>query len=134
MNFNEDKLLCSSFVNTLEGSELLVNEILKVTNKNNFNKVIFAMECTGVYYIHVAAFLSSHPLLNNLNSIVYTVNVKSIDKYKDSYIELEKTDPTDAFIIADFIRVGRAKSLSPFKGSQFLALQRLTRQRKHLAD
>jgi len=134
MNFNQDKLLNLSVSNNPSGSEILVSSIIEIYTQNKFDKIIFAMECTGVYYIHVAAFLSSHPALNNLNSIVYTVNAKSIDKYKESYIDLEKTDPTDAFIIADFIRVGRTKSLSPFKGSQFLALQRLTRQRKHLAD
>lgn len=133
-NFNEDKLLNSSFANTPEESEILVSKILEIVTQYKFDKVIFAMECTGVYYIHIATFLSTHPILNNLNCLVYTVNAKSIDKYKESYIELEKSDPTDAFIIADFVRVGRIKSLSPFKGSQFLALQRLTRQRKHLAD
>ena len=134
MNFNQDKLLNSSFANTPEGSEFLVNKILELTQKFNFNKVIFTMECTSVYYIHLAEFLSTHPILNNLNTLVYTVNAKSINKYKDSYIDTEKTDPSDAFIAADFTRVGRTNSLSPFKGSHILALQRLTRQRKHLAD
>ena len=134
LNFNQDKLFNLSFDNTPTGSDKLVNNIVNLINERHFNKIIFAMECTGVYYIHIASFLSSNPILNNLNSSVYTVNAKSIDKYKDSYIEIEKTDPGDAFIIADFIRVGRTNSLSPFKGSQFLALQRLTRQRKHLAD
>lgn len=134
INFNQDNLLNLSFDNTLTGSEKLIEKILQLVNKSNFNKIIFAMECTGVYYIHIASALSTNPLLNNLNTFVYTVNAKSIDKYKDSYIDIEKTDPSDAFIIADFIRVGRTNSLSPFKGSQFLALQRLTRERKHLAD
>ena len=134
MNFNQDKLLNLSVANTPEESELLVNKILELTQKYNFNKIIFAMECTGVYYIHLAEFLSTHPVLNNLNTFVYTVNAKSINKYKDSYIDTEKTDPSDAFIAADFTRVGRTNSLAPFKGSNILALQRLTRQRKHLAD
>lgn len=134
LNFNHDKLLNLSFDNTPSGSDKLVDNIVNIVNEHNFSKVIFAMECTGVYYIHIAAFLSTNAILNSLNSVVYTVNAKSIDKYKDSYIDIEKTDPSDAFIIADFIRVGRTNSLSPFKGSQFLALQRLTRQRKHLAD
>lgn len=134
LNFNQDKLLNSSFDNTPSGSELLVEKILDLINIHQFNKIIFAMECTSVYYIHIASYLSTNPILNNLNTSVYTVNAKSIDKYKDSYTDIEKTDPTDAFIIADFVRVGRTNSLSTFKGSQFLALQRLTRQRKHLAD
>ena len=110
INFNQDKLMNLSFDNTPTGSESLVSSISNIMNEHHFNKVIFAMECTGVYYVHIASFLSSNPILNNLNSIVYTVNAKSIDKYKDSYIEMEKTDPGDAFIIADFIRVGRTNS------------------------
>lgn len=134
INFNSDKLLNMSFANTPSGSESLINNILKIVNEHHFNKIFFAMECTGVYYMHIATYICTNSTLNNLNTLVYTVNAKSIDKYKESYIDVEKTDPTDAFIIADFIRVGRTNNLSPFKGSQFLALQRLTRQRKHLAD
>lgn len=134
INFNQDKIFNLSFSNTPNGSELLVSKVLETINQHHFDKIIFAMECTGVYYMHIASFLSTNEFLNNLHSTVYTVNAKSIDKYKDSFIDVEKTDPTDAFIIADFVRVGRTNSLSPFKGSQILALQRLTRQRKHLAD
>ena len=134
LNFNQDKLFNLSFDNTPTGSDKLIEMINNLVNEHHFNKIIFAMECTGVYYVHIATFLSTNPILNILNSIVYTVNAKSIDKYKESYIDMEKTDPDDAFIIADFIRVGRTNSLSPFKGTQFLALKRLTRQRKHLAD
>lgn len=37
-------------------------------------------------------------------------------------------------MLADFARVGRLRNLTPFKGPQKTALQRLTRHRKHLAD
>lgn len=134
INFNQDKLFNLSFNNNPEGTSSLVSKIIELINQYHFDKIIFAMECTGVYYIHIASFLSTNETLNSLNSTVYTVNAKSIDKYKESFIDIEKTDPTDAFIIADFVRVGRTNSLSPFKGSQLLALQRLTRHRKHLAD
>ena len=80
MNFNQDKLLNLSVANTPEESESLVNKIFEIAQKHNFNKVIFTMECTGVYYIHLAEFLSTHPILNNLNTFVYTVNAKSINK------------------------------------------------------
>ncbi|POZ89707.1 transposase, partial [Petrotoga sp. SL27] len=42
-----------------------------------------------------------------------------------------KTDHLDAYVIADFARCGKISS-SPWRGSQFLALQRLTRHRFHL--
>jgi hypothetical protein len=47
---------------------------------------------------------------------------------------MDKTDPKDSYILADIARVGRTKSMTPFKGSQKLALQRLTRHRVHLAE
>jgi DNA uptake protein ComE-like DNA-binding protein len=46
---------------------------------------------------------------------------------------MDKTDPLDAFIIADFARCGRITS-QPWRGAQFLALQRLTRHRLHLVE
>lgn len=47
---------------------------------------------------------------------------------------MTKSDPSDSFILADFARCGRAKMLKPFRGKHRLALQRLTRYRKHLVD
>lgn len=40
----------------------------------------------------------------------------------------------DAFLIADFTRAGRAKKLEPWRGSQFIALKRLTRHHMHLSE
>ena len=47
---------------------------------------------------------------------------------------MEKTDPGDAFLIADFARVGRCRKLRPFRAAQHIALKRLTRERYHLAE
>lgn len=44
---------------------------------------------------------------------------------------MSKNDYVDAFVIADFARVSKITS-SPWRGSQFLTLQRLTRHRLHL--
>jgi ERCC4-type nuclease len=62
------------------------------------------------------------------------VNPKATAGYRKSYIGLEKTDPSDAFLIADFARVGRTKKMEPWRGGQFIALKRLTRHRMHLAE
>ena len=66
-------------------------------------------------------------------SLVYSLNPKMIANYKKSFLDLSKTDPIDAFVIADFARVGRI-NVEPWRGSQYLALQRLTRHRLHLVD
>ncbi|MDE5732552.1 MAG: IS110 family transposase, partial [Bacteroidales bacterium] len=50
------------------------------------------------------------------------------------FIRIEKTDSADAFLIADFARVGRTKKHAPWRGSQFIALRHLTRHRMHLSE
>ena len=46
---------------------------------------------------------------------------------------MDKTDPKDAFVIADFARVGKITT-APWNGAQYIALQRLTRCRLHLME
>lgn len=65
---------------------------------------------------------------------VFCVNPKATSNYHKSYIGMEKTNPTDAYLIADFGRVGRTKKLEPWRGGQFIALKRLTRHRMHLSE
>ena len=46
---------------------------------------------------------------------------------------LDKNDGIDSFVIADFARVGRIHT-EPWRGAQYLALQRLTRHRLHITE
>ena len=61
------------------------------------------------------------------------LNPKMTANYRNSFIGMNKTDLLDAFMIADFARAGRIET-EPWRGSQFLALQRLTRHRLHLVE
>lgn len=47
---------------------------------------------------------------------------------------MDKTDSQDAYLIADFARIGRTKKSKPWRGGQFLALKRLTRNHLDLAE
>lgn len=79
----------------------------------------------------IASFTVPKNKLMPFHTEVYCLNPKSIANYKKSYIGLSKNDYVDAFIIADFARVGRITT-KPWRGCQYLALQRLTRHRLHL--
>ncbi len=79
-------------------------------------------------------FFSASEILMPYKPYVFCVNPKATANYRKSYIGMEKTDPTDAFLIADFARGGRIKKLEPWRGGQFIALKRLTRHRMHLAE
>lgn len=133
VNFDQVIHFNKSFDNNPDGSTHLFDNVVSIIEKHNYDEVIFVAESTSVYDYHVCSFLIDCLTSINVNSVVYSVNAKSIANYKKSYVELEKTDPGDAFICADFARVGRTKKLSPFKANQFLALKRLTRERVHLA-
>jgi len=78
-----------------------------LTANPQFKTVIFALESTSIYSIHIANFLSSREQLLPFKPYVYCLNPKMIANYRKSFIAMDKTDPLDSFIIADFARVGR---------------------------
>ena len=132
MNFDQHIYFNLKFPNNPEGNDMVINKIKDIEDKFFFEKVIIVMESTGMYSFHPACFFSSNEYLNNFHTEVYQINACDFDKYKKSFHDLEKEDGIDAYVLADFARVGRTKGLYPFKGSQYIALQRLTRQRYHI--
>jgi len=135
MDFDENKYISSSFGNNQPGADQLVSMIADCMNQHrNLDNIVIALESTSVYSVHIANFLSTSEILMPYRPYVFCVNPKVTAGYRKSYIGLEKTDPSDAFLIADFARVGRTKKLEPWRGGQFIALKRLTRHRMHLAE
>ena len=132
MNFDQHVYFNLKFPNNPEGNDMVINKIKDIEDKFFFEKIIIVMESTGMYSFHPACYLSSNEYLNNFHTEVYQINACDFDKYKKSFHDLEKEDSIDAYILADYARVGRTKSLYPFRGSQYIALQRLTRQRYHI--
>jgi transposase len=133
LDFHSNKLFETSSKNNLPGSNEILNCIINCLKDNDFTNVIIALESTSVYSIHIANFLSSHEELLFFKPMIYCLNPKTTANYRKSFTDLDKTDPMDAFLIADFARVGRIQS-KPWRGSQHLALQRLTRHRLHLIE
>lgn len=135
MDFEENRYISSSFSNNQPGADELAAMIAQCMKKHsNLVSIIVALEATSVYSVHIASFLSTSEILMPYKPYVFCVNPKATSNYRKSYIGMEKTDPTDAFLIADFARVGRTKKLEPWRGGQYTALKRLTRHRMHLAE
>ena len=132
MNFDQHVYFNLKFPNNPEGNNMVIDKIKDIEDKFFFEKIIIVMESTGMYSFHPACYLSSNEYLNNFHTDVYQINACDFDKYKKSFHDLEKEDGIDAYILADYARVGRTKALYPFRGSQYIALQRLTRQRYHI--
>jgi transposase len=114
-----------------ETMEALLVDVL--SSHHEFKHVIIALESTGFYGVHIANYLSASDKLGPFGTEVYCLNPKEVANYKKSFNSLDKTDGIDSFVIADFARVGRI-SIMPWRGPQYLALQRLTRHRLHIAE
>ena len=126
-------LLSFSVANNQPGAVELAQKLAAFLRfHTDLKSLMIALESTSFYGIHIANYLSSCQLLMPFHTTVFCVNPKMIANYKKSFIDLGKNDYIDAFVIADFARVGRI-TIKPWRGSQFLALQRLTRHRLHLA-
>jgi len=133
MDFHSNKLLEITVPNNHSGATTLADGVCDLMEGTAFEAVVFAMESTSFYGVHIANFLSSYPRMLGFRPYVHCVNPKLVANYRKSFVGLDKTDAKDAFVIADFARVGRITT-APWRGSQYLALQRLTRHRLHLVE
>lgn len=133
LDFSGNKLLNLKALNNQPGAKSLLDSVLSCLDSNSLKYVVIALESTSFYSTHIANFLASNELLLAYKPLVYCLNPKTIYNYRKSFVDMDKTDPLDAYIIADFARCGRITS-QPWRGAQFLALQRLTRHRLHLVE
>lgn len=133
MDFFGNKLLSFEASNNLPGAQVILEKIINTLQNNNLSYLTAAMESTSFYSWHIANFLSSNEALVWFKPKIYCLNPKVIKAYKKSFTDMDKTDPLDALAIADFARVGKINA-SPWKGGQYIALQRLTRCRLHIIE
>lgn len=135
MDFSSQKpILTFSVANNNPGAECMANRLAELlASHQELKRLVIALESTSFYGIHIANYLSTCLQLAPFHTAVYCLNPKTVANYKKSFVDLGKNDYIDAFVIADFARVGRI-TIEPWRGSQFLALQRLTRHRLHLVQ
>lgn len=131
MNIEGETLTAFTVQNNLTGASHLRDQIVEIAQKNSISEIHIGMEATSVYSWHPAMFFHEAESLREFKTKVFTINPKLIKKFKESYVDLDKTDQIDAWIIADRLRFGRLP-LTAVMQEQFIALQRLTRMRYHL--
>lgn len=117
------------FRNNQPGAEAFVKGVREQVQEGDYDTVRIATEATGWYWFHFFQQLSREPALNDLPLELYALNPRLTAKYKETFSETDKDDPTDAFVVADRLRMGR--DLPPlFRGADpYLALRFLTRYR-----
>ena len=135
LNFDQDFLIrMVPVANAQGGAEQMEEMVAQVLSQHHeFNAVIIGLESTGFYGVHIANYLSTSEKLAPFSTRVYCLNTNEVKQYKKSFNSLDKNDGIDSFVIADFARVGRIHT-EPWRGAQYLALQRLTRHRLHITE
>lgn len=121
------------FDNSLPHAKRLEKMILEQAKAVKAKEIRIGTEATSVYDVHIIDFLASSKSMAKAKAKVYRFNPKIIKKFKDTYVDMDKTDPKDAFAIADKLRCGRLPR--PYEAHlEHRPLQRLTRYRIHLVD
>lgn len=135
LNFDQDFLIrMIPVANAQGGAEQMEEMIAQVLSQHHeFRAVIIGLESTGFYGVHIANYLSTSEKLAPFSTKVYCLNPNEVKQYKKSFNSLDKNDGIDPFVIADLARVGRIHT-EPWRGAQYLALQRLTRHRLHITE
>ncbi|QTM98941.1 IS110 family transposase [Sediminibacillus dalangtanensis] len=131
LNGEGDKLRSFTVSNDLPGATLLRDSILECVEGQKVDILKIGLESTSVYSFHPSMFFHNDESLKALGTQVFVMNPKQIKNFKKSYSDMDKTDEIDAFVIADYLRFGRA-NMSVVKESQYIALQQLTRSRYQL--
>jgi transposase len=119
--------------NTRPGAEVLVARVVDLAEQHGLRRLRIGLEATGLYWWPLACLLNETPSLQGLQPEVYALNPNLVHGLKKVYADTGKTDPRDAFLIAERLRIGRLPA--PFQLDVVYApLQRLTRYRTHLSQ
>ena len=94
INFNQDVFFNKKFDNSPSGTEKLIHNILDVLIiHQELSKVIFCLEATNVYHVHLASALAMDPRLSAHDCKVYAENAKSIENYKRTFWTVKRLIP-----------------------------------------
>ncbi|MDR1542002.1 MAG: IS110 family transposase [Clostridiales bacterium] len=132
-DFSENNNFKCSVGSKHPGAVELAQKIAGFMKGKQLARLAIAMESTSVCSTHIAGFLSADETLAPFKPRVCRLNPMTAPACKKTFIALGKSDPGDAFSIADLARCGKISS-EPWRGSQRLALQRLARHRLHLVE
>ena len=116
------------FDNSLSGLQELKQTVLEALDSQEYDGVDIAGEATGMYWLPFFLELANDAELAAHDAQLFVLNPRFVKLYKDSISHTDKTDPNDAFYIADRVRVRRPRV--PWEADpQLLALRCYTRCR-----
>jgi len=90
------------FTNTIDGFSQLVRQTKFYHNKEKLRATLFAMEPSGFYWIHLYEYLDFR------EKKVVTVSPLAVNRNRETIkVSKDKSDPKDAYNIADLMKQGK---------------------------
>ena len=118
-----------SVQNNLGGATTLSKKVDAALSDEAIERVVIGIEATSVYGESLVRFLKEDGRLGRYERKIHILNPKQVNKFKEAYNDLPKTDSVDAFVIADNLRFGRIAAAVPMGNYRYEALKNLTRAR-----
>ena len=118
--------------NNRPGTETFIKRIAQQVVAGNFDAIEIAAEATGWYWWHFFQTLDQDPFLNRWPLALYPFNPRLTANFKKTYVDLDHSDPIDAFVAADRLRLGRDLPAPFHYEDRYFPLRLLTRYRFHL--
>jgi len=127
---NGDKYSSFPVQNNLGGAMAVSKRVVAALTELGLPCASIGIEATSVYGENLIYFLREDGALARFERKLFILNPKQVKKFKDSYSDLPKNDPVDAFVIADSLRFGRiGNPIYNLDDYRYVALQKLTRAR-----
>lgn len=128
------KIMQLSVSNNISGAQELEKKLDQNACQLNAEEIKIATEASSLYDFHILEFLSESEILSKHNIKLYRFNPRLVKAFKPSLKLRDKTDPDDAYAIAEYLRF-RQDTAEEYRAKlQHLPLQRLTRFRWHLVN
>jgi len=118
--------------NNRPGTETFIQNVARQVVAGHFDAIYIAAEATGWYWWHFFQTLDRDPFLNQWPLHLYPLNPRLTANFKKTYVDLDHTDPIDAFVVADRLRLGRDLPPPFHYDERYFPLRLLTRYRFHL--
>lgn len=124
----------TSVANNLSGAHKLETILVEHARTLDVEAIKVGTEATDFYDFHILEFLASSETLEKYQTQLYRFNPRLIKAFKPSLKLRDKTDPDDAYAIAEYLRF-QAEHAEEYRAKlEHLPLQRLTRFRCHMID
>ena len=118
--------------NNRPGTQAFIQRVAQQVVAGDFDAIQVAAEATGWYWWHFFQTLDQDPYLNRWPLELYPFNPRLTANFKKTYVDLDHSDPTDAFVAADRLRLGRDLPVPFHYEDRYLPLRLLTRYRFHV--